>query len=109
MRSERLMRLWKDRNKIVEGIANIVFVNQEVEKIASERVAICKSNKCGHYDQTGSSPKAYIKGSPSCGICGCNIRALTHSLHSECSLTELGQAPLWEAVMTEEEENSIND
>ena len=108
MKSEKIKKLYKDRHKIVEGISNLVFLKKEVNRIAAQRDSICQSNVCGQYDKDGSSEKAFIKGSAACAICGCNIRLLTHSLHSECSLHEIGQEPLWKMVLTEDEEDSLN-
>ena len=67
----------------------------KIEAMAKERKAICKSNKCGHYDAKGDNPGTFIKGKPACGVCGCNINFLAHSPESECSLTEIGKKPLW--------------
>ena len=66
-------------------------------KVAQERKTICQSNKCGHYDKLGEGDKAYIKGKPACGICGCNIKFLINSMESHCSLQDIGQEPLWKA------------
>lgn len=64
--------------------------------MAKKRTAICKSNRCGYYDALGESENTFIKGKPSCKICGCNIKILSNSPESKCSLSELGQKPLWE-------------
>jgi hypothetical protein len=101
----RLKKIWQHRGLILEGILNSVIVSQEIEDVASSRESICKT--CPHYDPKGESEKVFVKGSPACSICGCNITFLTHSMHSQCSLHEIGQEPLWLPELTKEEEESL--
>ena len=103
----KLRKIWKEKSKILEGVVNSVFIRQEIEKVAITRQAICENNTCGYYDKEGSSENTFIKGSPGCGICGCNIRFMTHSMSSQCSLKDLGLTPLWKAELTQEEEDSL--
>lgn len=104
-----VIKIWKDKGQIFEAIKNSVFKKEDVEKIAEERLAICRTNKCGLYDPEGKSEKAYFPGQESCGGCGCKLSWLTRALSKDCTLAELGQEPLWEAVLTLEEEDKLKE
>lgn len=94
----RLKEVWQNKQKILQGISNYLLekIGQgKASKMAKNRILICQSNKCGFYDKFGESSKVFIKGKPACGVCGCNIKLLTHSQDSKCSLWEIGQEPLW--------------
>lgn len=101
--------LWKQKGKIAEGIKNSVFKQDHIEEIAAERIAICRTNVCGHYDPKGESPNAYFPGQESCGYCGCKSAWMVRSLSTNCSLIKDGKEPLWKAVVTEDEEQSIKN
>jgi hypothetical protein len=93
-----LIKIWKDKGKIFEGIKNSVFKKEHIEEIASMRMEICES--CPHMDTEGS--KCYIAGTqPCCGECGCKLSFKTRSLSSSCPKSN------WTAVTTEEEEDAI--
>ena len=92
---KKIQELWKNKWKIIKALFYFIQNNFKTRKLSKERTAICKSNKCGHYDALGSSENAFIKGKPACEICGCNIKILTSSPESVCSLQELNQTPLW--------------
>jgi len=64
--------------------------------MAAERIKICRSNKCGFYDEKGTSEKAFLPGQETCGQCGCALKAKCASKDSYCSLKDIGQEPLWE-------------
>ena len=85
----KLQEIWKKKSLIVDGIYNHFFGSKKAKEQAKKRLKICQSNKCGFYDKEGNSEKAFIKGEPACGVCGCNIAFLTASLDSKCSLQEL--------------------
>lgn len=102
---KKLWKVWKNKNKIIEGVWNSWFPNQFVEKIAAERKAICESNVCGYFDKDGTSEEVYVKGSSGCKACGCNTKWSTNSLSKVCGLVDIGKNPLWGAVMTEQEES----
>jgi hypothetical protein len=94
-------RIWKNRKKIIEGFynAHLNFTDRElIDKVSNERLAICRSNQCGLYDQFGTGMHAVIKGKESCGGCGCLLKEKTSCLSCECFLSELGQEPLWKEV-----------
>src|SRR5690242_5984590 len=98
--AQKLKKIWKNRRKIFEGILNTYFPSVYVKKVAERRLAICKSNLCGHYDEMGKSDICVVKGKGCCDLCGCNDNYKTHSLSSACSLKDVGKDPLWEAEMT---------
>lgn len=103
----KIKYVWKNRKKIWEGIWNSWFPNLYVEKIAKERSKICQSNVCGVYDKYGTFEATFIKNSSACGGCGCSERYKTRSLSSWCYLKDIGKEPLWDAVMTEKEEDEF--
>lgn len=102
-----LKRIWEHKREILDGVANSLFIRESIEQVALERTSICESNRCGFYDKEGISDKVNIPGVSSCGVCGCVIHLLTRSMHSKCSLHELGKQPLWESQLTKEEEDSL--
>jgi hypothetical protein len=93
-----LIKLWKDKGKIFEGIKNSVFKQEHIEEIASFRMDIC--NSCVYIDNEGS--KCYVAGTqPCCGECGCKLSFKTRSLSSDCPKGH------WKAITTQEEEDAI--
>jgi hypothetical protein len=107
--SENIIKIWKNKSQIIEGITNSIFKKEDVEEIASERLAICRSNKCGLYDPDGTSSNAFYPGKESCGQCGCKLEWLTRSLSTSCSLSKEGKTPLWDKVLTEEENLKLKE
>ena len=90
-----LIRIWKERGKIAEGVMNNVFKTHHVENIAFFRNEICKV--CEFIDTKGDS--CAIPGTqPCCSECGCSLKFKTRSLSSKCP------KGYWEAELTEEEE-----
>lgn len=97
---------------IIEGIANSIFVKEEVEKIAEERYEICKvcpKNskviKEGRKDPsvvTEAGPY-YSESRPDehCSMCACNIHAKIRSLHTHCPINK------WDEVASKEEAAKI--
>jgi hypothetical protein len=95
-----LIKIWKERERILEGIKYALFKNEHVEEVAAERNEICQS--CEFIDREGK--KCFLKGSqPCCGVCGCSLQFLQRSLSSKC---EMGR---WPAILTEEEDDALND
>lgn len=85
----------------MEGLLNSVIKKDDVEKIASARMAICQ--ECPHIDREGS--KCFVPGTqPCCGKCGCKLAWKTRSLSSGCGDEE---NPRWNAIVTEQEEAEI--
>jgi len=86
---------WK---KIAEGVYNTIVVKQEVEKIAEERIAICR--KCS-FDSKVVGRKGYER----CLKCKCNLNWKTHSLSASCPIDK------WQAVegISHDESNKIDE
>jgi hypothetical protein len=92
-----LKKIWKDRNKILEGITNTIIRNEFVEDVAKHRMEVCDA--C---DQKGN--KCLVTGTaPCCNECGCSLTFKTRSLSSDCPLDK------WKALMSEEEEDKLDN
>lgn len=99
-----LIRIWKNRNQIVEGVMNSVFKREDVEQIADERMKICRRCPSGCYDTSGEG--CMVSGSQPCcderkGGCGCSLGFKTRSLSSDCPNGH------WSAELTEDEEDIV--
>ncbi len=95
-----LKKIWENRKEIYEGIKNSVIRDVYVEDVSSKRMAICK--ECPEIDLEGS--KCEMPGTqPCCGSCGCSLSFKTRALSTECPLGE------WKALMTEDEEDIIDE
>ena len=82
---------------------NNIFKKEHVEEIAEERLAICKT--CPFIDLKGS--KCAVSGTqPCCSKCGCSLKLKTRSLSSGCGDEE---NPRWNAVLSEDEEDKLNE
>jgi hypothetical protein len=101
---------------IIEGIANSVFVKEEVEKIANERHEICKIcpknskviRKIIDETENGFVPTiepgpyySEIRPDEHCSMCACNIHAKVRSLHTSCPINK------WDEVASKEEAAKI--
>lgn len=106
---ESLLRAWKSKNQILEGIVNKIFKNDDIEQIAEERLAICETNLCGYYDADGSSERAVMKGKPSCAGCGCALELKVRCMSCHCHLKDEQQHPLWEAILSPAEETLLRE
>lgn len=93
-----LIKIWKEKGKIFEGVKNSMFKQVHIEEIAKTRMSICE--ECPLIDREGT--KCYMVGTqPCCGDCGCKLSFKTRSLSSACPQGK------WDAVTTEEEEDAI--
>lgn len=95
-----LTQIWQERHKILEGIKNSIIRDEFVEEVATLRNSICddcelKGNKCA-VPGTG----------PCCNDCGCSLKLKTRSLSSFCPHPD---GRKWEALMTEEEEDALDN
>jgi hypothetical protein len=98
MAEYNIIKLWKEKGKIFEGLKNSMFKQEHIEDIASVRMDIC--NICPHLDTTGN--KCFVVGTqPCCGECGCKLSFKTRSLASDCPKGH------WFAITTQEEEDAI--
>ena len=100
---KNLIKIWKNKNKILEGVKNSVFKKEHIEAIATARMAICY--ECDLLDREGST--CLISGTqPCCSMCGCNINFKTRSLSSSCGDED---NPRWHAVLSEKEEDALKE
>ena len=98
MKKIDLLKIWNNKEKILEGIKNSIFTSESVEQIADGRMSICK--KCPYIDKKGKS--CLMPGTqPCCSLCGCNLKWKTRSLSSACDDDR------WDALTDEETENQI--
>jgi hypothetical protein len=92
----RLGKIWKNRKQIMEGVKNAIIRDEFVEKIAEERLSICKI--CPRKDDEGTS--CIVPGTqPCCNLCGCSLAFKIRSLSSPCPDLR------WKALITEEDED----
>jgi len=96
---KKYLDIFKNGDKIAAGILNSVFKKEHVEAVATDRFAICI--KCNLFDAKGDNCLAPGT-QPCCSDCGCSLSFKTRSLSSECP------KGLWDAVVTEEQEEQIN-
>jgi len=93
-----LIKIWKEKGKILEGVKNSIFKQEHIEEIASSRMALCDT--CELIDRVGT--KCYMAGTqPCCGDCGCKLSFKTRSLSSSCPKGK------WNAITSEDEEDAI--
>lgn len=109
MNKWNMIMVWKNKGKILEGIKNSIFKQEHIEDISASRTKLCQTNECGYYDHLGETEKVVLRGHPSCAQCGCKIALKSRSLSSFCSLKDIGKTPMWEAVMTQKEEDYLRE
>lgn len=102
---ENVIRIWKNKGQILEGITNSVFKREDVEMIAAERMKICRNCPSKLFDEEGTG--CIVPGTAPCcnlnkGGCGCSLGFKTRAMSAAC---ELGH---WHAEMTPEEEDQLN-
>lgn len=106
--TEILKLAWENKEQIAEGFYNTyISMDKEREQEAQRRLRICESNQCGYYDKEGKPETSAIPGKPACSICHCNIELMTHSMSKTCSLKLIDKTPLWESVLTDEQERHV--
>lgn len=94
-----VIKIWKEKDKILEGIINNVFKKADVEHIAAERMAICDT--CPDIDREGT--KCMVPGTgPCCGVCGCSLGLKTRALSAAC---DNGR---WLAVLSQDEQIALD-
>ena len=97
MGTSKLQQLWKNRNKIMEGIKNSVIHSEYIEEVATLRGAICDT--CEH-----KGSECMVPGTkPCCNLCGCSLKLKLRSPSSECDLKK------WTAVMSQEQEDELSN
>jgi hypothetical protein len=100
---ENIIKVWKAKGQILEGVKNSIFKSADVEEIAQQRMQICEACQLYTTDDKG----CMVAGSTPCcdqrqGGCGCSLGFKTRSLSSECPLGK------WIAELTQEEEDQLN-
>ena len=93
---KKYLDVFKNADKIAEGISN----KEHVEAVATDRFQICI--KCSLFDAKGDDCLAPGT-QPCCADCGCSLAFKVRSLSSECP------KGFWDAVVTEEQEEIINN
>lgn len=99
-----LIRIWKNKGQILEGVTNSIFKREDVEEIAKARMDICFF--CDLYTE---SDKGCIVGgtAPCCNLekggCGCSLKFKTRSLSSSCPFNH------WPQEMSEQEETALKE
>ena len=105
---ETLQLAWKNREQIADGFYNTFIQHRDdIDQEAARRKSICESNVCGYYDPTGKPETSAVPGKPACSICHCNIEMKIHCTFCWCALKDIQKDPLWEALMTEEQNKEI--
>jgi len=98
-----IIKLWKNKGKILEGLKNKIFKQEHIEEIFQERLSICKT--CPLIDLLGN--KCAVPGTaPCCGACGCSLDLKLRSLSSGCGDEE---NPKWNPILSEDEEDKLNE
>jgi len=93
----KIIKVWNSKWNILSGFINFIFRKVRIEKIAKERISICRSNKCGYYDKDSSMDKSIGNlGQESCGACGCVISIKTRCLEVSCGMEDIDKLPLWQ-------------
>lgn len=96
-----IIKIWKNKGKILEGLKNSVFKQEHIEEIANERMTLCRA--CPHIDMKGD--KCELPGTaPCCGLCGCCLSIKTRSLSSDCALSTNKK---WKAILNQDEEDLL--
>ena len=94
-----LIKIWKEKGKILEGIKNNIFKKEHVEEIYEERLKVCIA--CPDLDIKGDD--CYVKGTrPCCKLCGCSLGLKLRSLSAKCD------ADKWNQILNEDEEDMLN-
>jgi hypothetical protein len=100
---DNIIRIWKAKGQIIEGVTNSIFKKEDIEEIALHRMSIC--HHCDLYTETdkgcvmaGTSPCCNLE----LGGCGCSLKLKTRALSSDCPKGH------WKAELSEEEEDKLN-
>lgn len=94
-------------SQIYEGWRNNLLppkkLKQQINQVSKERMGICE--KCTYHSEVRKKKLGYktIRTDVHCTHCGCTLSAKTKCLSCSCPLK------LWKEVMTEEEEDKLNE
>ncbi len=93
---KKIKKIWLNKWRILIALYTLYFSkNKNVRQTIATRRTICQSNKCGHYDKSGTHENIIWKGKPGCDICGCVTLLKVADLKTVCTLKEIGEEPLW--------------
>lgn len=92
-----------DLRGILEGAWNSVFVKEEIERIATRRIEICKA--CPHNSDYAKTHRGYSSIRPDfhCTICKCDLYMKTRCLSCECPIKK------WVVEVSDEEDLKIQE
>lgn len=92
-----------DFKGLLEGAWNSVFVKENIEKIAEERLEICKG--CSHNSDHAKKFNNYktIRPDFHCTLCGCDLHMKTRCLSCECPIKK------WLVQVSEGDDALINE
>jgi hypothetical protein len=96
---KKYLDVFKNLDKITEGIKNNIFKKEHIEAIFTDRYQICA--KCTLLDLKGTSCLASGT-QPCCSDCGCSLDFKLRSLSSKCP------KDYWSTITSEETEELIN-
>lgn len=85
-----------DFKGLMEGVKNSVFINQEVEKVAAERIAICRACPLN-----SKNVKNIGRLDEYCTDCGCNLHFKTRCLSCSCPKDK------WVAILSDKEDEEL--
>lgn len=97
---KNVIKIWKNKGAILEGIKNNIFKKKHVEKIAKERYKICLA--CNFLDTKGDLC-VIKKSKPCCGSCGCGLALKTRALNTSCPEDK------WPAILSDEESDLLEE
>ena len=107
---EKIQKAWENKGHILEGFYNeYISMDPEIKAEAARRLSICEANSCGYWDATGTSEKLVVSGKPGCTACGCEGGMKTSCMQCHCSLKDMGQEPLWDELITQDQAKKINE
>tara|TARA_R100000951_G_scaffold73043_3_gene61483 strand:+ start:2073 stop:2411 length:339 start_codon:yes stop_codon:yes gene_type:complete len=95
----KYLDIFKNADKIADGIKNNIFKKEHVEAVATDRFQVCI--KCSLFDSKGDDCLAPGT-QPCCSDCGCSLAFKVRSLSSECP------KGYWYAYVSEKQEDLIN-
>lgn len=91
-----------DIKGIIEGVKNSVFIKEEVEHIAEERITICRT--CPFNSEVErATGTTILRKDEHCLKCGCNLHLKTRALSAQCPL----DPPRWVSLASDEESQKI--
>jgi hypothetical protein len=91
-----------DFKGLLQGAFNSIFVKEEIEKIAGQRLAICRGCPFNSINaqKTGYETSRFDE---HCTDCGCNLHMKTRCLSCKCPKDK------WGIEMSEDEELKLNE